>query len=583
MSVDTFWMTLSIVWFAAWSGFAIYLFLRRRFRSKLSACGLDVLCIIAIVVPLAPLYLVSLYEIPWEVNTDEAAMIWAYRQAVADQIPNIFGLSAYWGFPNLLYLGYGQLAEMLGGISLLHSRLAHAITGLIALATIYMFIAVFSANRTLATVGTYLVGVNHSFIMISRMALRNHSSVITESLSLALFAKGWLSDCPFLTFAGGIFAGLAYFAYYPSRIAIILWTAFLVAGTIFRFLPAKKALKLGSIAIAGWLVLVVPHAVAMQFDSDRLKAHFEFTKNITILTAEGRTTAAQRQNAGNADQSVLTNIREGLTAFNSFTTDRSGIYCNPGFGFLDPVTGAMMWLGVLVAFVNRSRFQCAFALFYCGILWMMYSFVLNKAPDYTRMAILLPFIGWFTAMGLLAISRAIARLRQISAPAAAARVRIWTFAVALSLITGINLAYACVFAVRSFNEVYNLEQKGVGETARFIESHPETGRRFYLISDYGHMYYTWCEPKYWYAWLAAFIPHGRDFGPKGQSVAVLAASEFKPELFDLPGATAFMHKRTWQQLSARFSAQLTGRFRELRVHQLSKDGNLVAIERAPTH
>lgn len=580
MSVDAFWSILAAVWFLGWTGYAIHLFRKRQFRLNLTALRLDALCILLLLAFFAPLYLVSLYEIPWEVNTDEAAMMWAYRQAVLDAVPNIFGLGAYWGFPNLLYLGYGHLAELLGGINILHSRQVHAATGLAALAIVYALISVLGGSRLFACVGTYLVGINHSFIMVSRMALRNHSAIITESASLTLLIKGWLDECPFLTFAGGVIAGLAWYAYYPARITIVLWMAFMVLGTVFRFLPIKKAFKLGTIALAGWLVLVVPHAVAMQFDADRLKAHFEFQRDVSMLTAEGRETAAKRQNTRTPEEGVIANIKEGLSAFNSFTPDRSGIYYNPGFGFLDPITGIMLWLGVLLALVNGRRFQFAFALFYFGTLWLMYTFILTKAPDYTRMAILLPFIGWFSAMGLFAGGRMIARLQHVSSPPLASRLRITTFAVALSAVTAINLAYAYVFVVRSFNEVYNLEQRGCGETARFIESRPERGRHFYLISDYGHMYYTWGQPEYWYAWCAAFVPHGRDMAPKNQSITVIPASRFSPDIFKKPLTTVFMSKDTWHQLSHRLSGTNGERnlLPDLTVYQLSKDGHLLAVE-----
>lgn len=568
-STDTFWVVLAAIWFAAWLVFGVSTFRRKQFHPGIINWKQSLFWLAAVLIPLAPLYLVSLYEIPWEVNTDETAMMWAYRQAVADPVPNLFGLGVYWGFPNLLYLGYGHLAELLGGISLMHSRLAHAITGLMALAIIFMFVNVLSASRFIATIATYLVGINHSMIIVSRMALRNHSAVITESFSLAFLLKGWLTECPFLTFLGGIIAGLAWYAYYPSRIAIVLWSAFLAAGVLFGFFQFKKALKLGSIAIAGWLVLVVPLVVSMQFDSQRLQSHFEFQKDVSMFTAEGRAIAAKRQNQRTPEAGVIANIKEGLTAFNSFTSDRSGIYWNPGFGFLDPVTGILMWLGVLVAIVNRRRVQCAFALFYFTSLWMMFTFMINKAPDYTRMAILLPFIGWFASMGLSALSKIVARALEKSTPAAVRRVKIVVYAIALSAITTINLAYCYVYMTRSAQEVYAVEQRGVGETGRFIETRRDPGRQFLIVTDRQHMYFTWGEPDFWYAWGAAFIP------PQ-QQVKVLPAQKFDLETLAAPATTVFVHEDTWKPIASRFIS----RYPDLHIYKLTRDGRLLALERS---
>ncbi len=92
-----------------------------------------------------------------------------------------------------------------------------------------------------------------------------------------------------------------------------------------------------------------------------------------------------------------TNVKHGLGAFNSDTVDHSWIYPNYGHGFLDPLMGVALWVGVAIvglAIIRRRREDEGALLMVGGflVLWLSFALLVNKAPNYTRLLIALPFV-----------------------------------------------------------------------------------------------------------------------------------------------------------------------------------------------
>src|SRR5687768_16848302 len=116
----------------------------------------DLWIAIAILAVFSPIYLVALHEIPWQVNTDEVTIMLFSEKIAGTPGTNPFGLSDYWGFPALPFYIFGNLAEFLGGMSLLNMRTIHAISGLLTIAAAYIFFRAF-ASRGVAAVGAIVL------------------------------------------------------------------------------------------------------------------------------------------------------------------------------------------------------------------------------------------------------------------------------------------------------------------------------------------------------------------------------------------------------------------------------------------
>ena len=92
------------------------------------------------------------------------------------------------------------------------------------------------------------------------------------------------------------------------------------------------------------------------------------------------------------------NVRWGLGTFNNKVADESFIYSNHGHGFVDPLTGILLWIGVAVLGIRviRRRADEGVLLALSGflILWLSFAFIVNKAPNYTRLLVTLPFVAY---------------------------------------------------------------------------------------------------------------------------------------------------------------------------------------------
>lgn len=58
--------------------------------------------------------------------------------------------------------------------------------------------------------------------MISRLAMRENTSVLVELVALALLVWRLRRDHVLATFAGGVVAGLGFYVYFPARATFAL-------------------------------------------------------------------------------------------------------------------------------------------------------------------------------------------------------------------------------------------------------------------------------------------------------------------------------------------------------------------------
>ena len=170
-----------------------------------------------------------------------------------------FGYSYYLTRPAGLFVVWGKLGELIGGIDLFHMRLLHALVGLLTIAACYVLFRLL-LPRKWAFLAAFLVGVNHSMFMISRLAMRENTAVFMLVVALILLVWGLRHGQELAIFLGGFVAGLGFYVYYPARVVFPIWILFLLGlGLLYkkRF-GARQLLTVGAVTTAGFVLAATP-------------------------------------------------------------------------------------------------------------------------------------------------------------------------------------------------------------------------------------------------------------------------------------------------------------------------------------
>ncbi len=536
---------------------ALLVFFASRSRSLPRIALLDVLLPGALIAAISPLYLAALYRWPVQVNSDETAVMGVSRTYA--NLPGVdpFGVSDYLSRPALLFIGWGKLGNLLGGIDLYHMRLLQALCGLLVVAATYALLRQLLPRRW-ALFATLIFGTGHAFFMLSRYAMRENTAVLVEVVALALLLWGLRNRHELATFLGGFVAGLGFYVYFPARITFPLWILFLVGVALLyrsRF-PARRLVVLGSVALAGFALMAAPITVA---ESKIPVGKNQPNRETLLIFNQAR--EVQRAWVFEVDQwaGYRENARNGLTAFNSEVEDHGWIYSNRGHGFVDPLTGILLWLGAGVVGVGlwRRREDEGAFLMLAGFLalWLSFALMINKAPNYTRLLITLPFVAYLVTQAVRWLAGRWKAVRY--GPAAIAGV------VAAALVVW-NLAIAWDFIQegREFGEP-------IGNTGRYVESLRDTpGQRFYVATpavEGGPLsYYTFGSPN------ERIFPFVRDREQVGNSVDPSALTLFNAS----PPFALFMRRGVWSTAGI----PLADRYPQGRLRNITPNGTHVVFE-----
>ena len=553
LSGFSYWMLAA--WVAALAVLSVYLW--RRDRAIPHIRLFDVLAAAGVAVAFAPVYLISLYRYPVQVSSDEVAIIGVAKHFAEAGNVDPFGVSYYLGRPTMLFMAWGRLGELLGGFDLYHMRLLHALFGLLTIAACYALL------RQLlplwwAVFGSAVVGACHSMFMISRLAMRENTSILVEVIALALLLWGLRHKNLLATFWGGVIAGLAFYVYFPSRATFPLWIAFLVVLALLfrREFPRRRLAALGAIGLAGFVLMagpiVIAEAKAPKTDSTQPQ------RDSVMLFKLGRDKEQEWMFKSTFLEAYKINVKWGLTAFNNKIVDHGFIYDNPGHGFVDPLTGILLWLGVGVVAIGLVRRRddegALLALVSFVILWLAFAFVVNKAPDYTRLMITLPFVGYFVAQ---AVRFAAGRWRTIRyAPVAIATA-------ALAAIVVWNLAIA-----RDFIDLGKRNGEPIGSTGRYLAAHKHTpGEIFYIATSDASPYYSFGGTDTAIDRLMLFADSPTQVGAP--------IDPFQLKTFNAPPPLAlFMTRAAWQTAAG----ELASAYPRGRIRNVTPDGGRVVLE-----
>jgi hypothetical protein len=553
--------TMLLVWLIGLLGLSIFFWSRNRSLPRISRG--DLLAPAGLVLAFVPLYLVGLYRWPVQVSGDEPAII-DVAKSYAHPAPGVdpFGVSLYLSRPTLLFIGWGKLGELLGGFDLYHMRLLHALCGLLTIAATYVLMRQLLPRRW-AIFATCVFGVSHSFFMISRLAMRENTAVLAEVVALTLLLWGLRNNHFLATFLGGVVAGLGFYVYFPARVTLPVWLAFLVVLGLFsrRTFPVRKLLVAGAIAVAGFVLMATPIIIAeSKIPHVPGPSESEPQRQTLMFYKDARIKQRDWVHASSVSEGYKKNIRWGLGTFNNTIADEGFIYWNRGHGFVDPLTGILLWLGVALLGIRliRRRADEGVLLAVSGflILWLSFAFLINKSPNYTRLLITLPFVAYLVTEAVRWLA---GRWRSVG------RVPALLTAAALVGLVSWNLAIAWDFIQEG-----RRNGETIGSTGRYVTAHEDIpGQKFFLATTErgGWDYYS-------YGTVTAQVDRIELFASDDRQVGMPVVPE-QLERFDAKAPFALIMRRDlWQQNAL----ELADRYPSGRIRNITPDGSRVVLE-----
>ena len=556
---------IPILWIASIIMVGIYFYFKSNRNFKLIKSDITIMSLLLIL--FVPIYFYGIYALPFQMSTDEIVIMSLQKELVSQSQPDLFALSHHFGFPSLVFIFTGTLGNLLGGINLLNMRIVHAFFGLLIVPSSYLFFRALT-KRKIALACAVILGINHSLVVISRMAMRENLALLGGLLALIFLLYGLRKKSFLYIFISGIFAALNWYGYYPGRSVIMICFLFLaILGVFYRDkYKVKDIIKYSIIILLGFLLIVLPllTATIKQSEEDISKDAIKFQQQASLLSSQGRELQRENVYADSISEGVKTNIFNGITTYNNFVSDHGAIYVNQGHGFIDPLTGIFLWIGFLIILLRWNKDEKSF-LILAGFLFylLIFSFVVNLSPNYTRLLVTLPFVSYLSIIGLTRVSEFFGKIHKKLKPNHKFSVTNVVFVFFLLIIVSWNLSILGDFAMKGIDE-----GDLIGGTARYVEErkHIETYTFYLVVSDI-YPYYTWGDP---YGWKQDRIGF---FANSSQNVTILSPEEMIESL-GTPPFTIFMSGKLWEKSQKTIFNQ----YPNLTIYNIKPDGSKLAIE-----
>jgi len=283
-----------------------------------------------------------LFTVPPGLYIDEvltASNVFAWR---LDPHPSLFGsrplLMPGWVETSNLYLAFASVLMWLGGDGLLGVRLISVLPSLAAVPLLY-WLGAQLADRRVGLLAAFLLACSH---WAARSGRTGWDAVLMVALQLAALAclvhaqrRGRIAPA----FAAGVLVGLSLYTYVASRLVLLhaaLWLAWEGVALMRRRSSSgddnRSHLQHALVRILAFLVAIVVIGAPLQQQQQSVG-----TVRVIQLSVFAHP---------HPWQSILDNLRGHLLMFNV----RGGTYARdalPGFPMLDPITGALLLLGLI--------------------------------------------------------------------------------------------------------------------------------------------------------------------------------------------------------------------------------------------
>jgi Dolichyl-phosphate-mannose-protein mannosyltransferase len=544
------------LWLAALVVLSVAFWVRSRPLPRIALADVGIAG--GLIVLVSPLYLLALFRWPVQVSSDETTVLWVSDQYAHASGVDPFGVSWYLTRPAGLFIVWGKLGGLLGGIDLGHMRLLHALVSLLTIGACYVLFRLL-LPRYWAAFATIIVATGHSYFMIGRLAMRETTAVLVLVVAFTLLLWGLREKNELATFLGGVVAGLGFYVYYPARVTLPLWIVFLVGvGLLFRRrFPRRTLLTLGAIAVAGFVLSATPIVYSeSQLPVDQAG---QGQRESLLIYSDARETQRQWLFEDSQFDAYVRNVKYGLGTFNNKVADHGWIYINNGHGFVDPVTGILLWLGVGLVGVGliRRRREDEGALLMLGgflLLWLSFAFVVNKAPNYTRLLVTLPFVAFFLTEAVRWLAgrwKPIPRASGIVACGFLAAIVVW------------NLSIAWDYVDKG-----RRDGDPIGSTGRYVEARKDNpGQLFYMSTSPSQPYYEWGDDT-------ASMTRLRYFVDKPTQIPLAVDPVGLRDFSAPPPFSLLMRREVWQTAAT----ELADRYPRGRIRNVTRDGARVVLE-----
>ncbi|HEY9776670.1 MAG TPA: glycosyltransferase family 39 protein [Planktothrix sp.] len=375
---------------------------------QLDFCKRDLIVIIGLVILFATPYLISPQVGSGLYSAEEGVMLNAAKQVSTGF--DIFGLYAnWWDFPYFDFWLPAQIAKLLfHSVTVDNLRIVEGMCGLVFIACSYLFLRLTLPWRA-ALLGAFLLGCDQVVLCYSRYGKWEVHIIATEVLALTALLISLKKSSKFWAYIGGVATGFSFMETPPAQAVLPLWLSFLCIRTLLARPGAaeRKSLTiLVVISLFGALQISLP-TISQGLLSQGGKTYRWMR---VLYGTEGLALEKQVLHTSSTEKAIETNIVRGLTCFNSNVGDTWGLLYRPDrkIGFLDPVSGMLLWVGIFVAVRQiKQKENVDFNLLAISsftILWLVLALLINCAPVYGRLMVALPFIYYFVVLGIQFIS-----------------------------------------------------------------------------------------------------------------------------------------------------------------------------------
>ena len=127
-------------------------------------------------------------------------------------------------------------------------------------------------------------------------------------------------------------------------------------------------------------------------------------ERVALLLCREATSSATGWQRTASPRATGANVKQGLSTFNFGEEDHGWTYYNPEHGFVDPLTGVLLWIGVAVTAVRFwRRRESGDLLFLVGFLTLYLSFAFLVSPKRRttrRWIVVVPFVAYLAVQAI---------------------------------------------------------------------------------------------------------------------------------------------------------------------------------------